>query len=144
MGEAAEVEEVNILAQLKPFLTDSPPRGESMPRPVPDTVMTVQPLLAPNDLNQPSPEAEERAVRAYVAANRETISLHAAGITLLCSISQQKYQAWSKDTKKQMLALASAIGPSWRPEGGISVLIEPSYSCHRVYGQNLCSLIYSV
>ena len=114
-----------------------------MPRPAPDTLRTVQPLLAANEFKQPNPEAEEQAVRAYMAANRETISLHAAGTALLCSISQQKNQAWSKDTGKQILALASVIGPSWRPEGGRSVLIELLYSCHWVYRSKLCSFIYS-
>lgn len=61
--------------------------------------------------------AETQAVRAYLAANGRAPSLHAAGIALLSALPQEHQQRWTKDTAEQALALASALGSGWRPEG---------------------------
>ena len=117
-GEAAEAEELNILAQLRPFLSEQPPSRDQLPfqaaqAPAADS----QKDAVVRSSVQTDAAKEEQAVRAYVAANGQAVPLPIAGVQLLCSLSAQKWKEGAGETSKQMLALASALGPSWRPEG---------------------------
>lgn len=117
-GEAAEAEELNILAQLRPFLSEQPPSRDLLPfqaaqAPAADS----QTDLVVRRPMQTDAAKEEQAVRAYVAANGVAVSLPTAGVQLLCSLSAQKWEEGAGEISKQVLALASALGPSWRPEG---------------------------
>ena len=117
-GEAAEAEELNILAQLRPFLSEQPPSTDPPPlraaqAPAADSQKdaVVRPSVQTDAAN------EEQAVRAYVAANGQAVSLPTAGVQLLSSLSAQKWEEGAGVISKQILALVSALGPSWRPEG---------------------------
>ncbi len=62
---------------------------------------------------------EERAVRAYLTTNGRAASRQTAGIALLSAVLQQNQGCWRKDTAEQTLALASALGRTWRPDGNL-------------------------
>jgi hypothetical protein len=74
-------------------------------------------------------EAEEFNILAQLRA----VSLPTTGVQLLCSLSAQKREEAAGETSKQVLALASALGPSWRPEGTSappsSMICTLSYTC---------------
>lgn len=122
----AEAAEVNILALLRPFLTQQPPGGVKKLLPASESQSAGQQIkLLPSSAVQAEAHngqaIEGQAVRAYVAANVEAASVHAAGVKLLCALSQQKGQPWLGDTSKQMLNLAAALRLSWKPSGAHSV-----------------------
>ena len=115
--DAGEEEDVNIIAELRPFLPHEPPLIERNPfradeAPVPDMQSTASALSG-----VPDAVAEAQAVKAYLAANGRASSLYAAGIALLSAMPQEHRQRWTKGTAEQALALASALGSAWRPEG---------------------------
>ena len=132
-GEAGEV---NILALLRPFLTRQPPSREGTLLLAPPAHSAAPPSAVPATPSGQERAAEERAVRAYLAASGEAPSVLAAGAKLLCAVAQQKGQPWPCDLAKQMLSLAAVLCPSWKPEGGmhpaplLNLLARTSTICH--------------
>ena len=110
---------MNILALLSPFLTRQLPSREGTPLPAPHAQSAAPASAALTTPSGQERAAEERAVRAYLAASAEAPSVLAAGARLLCAVAQQKGQLWPRDLAKQMLSLAAVLRSSWKPEGGM-------------------------
>ncbi len=110
-------EEVNILAELRPFLPHEPPLVDDMTSRAADAPDMVREAKEATRSGVQDAVAEEQAVRAYVASNGRAGSVHAAGLGLLKALPQEHRQHWTRDTAERALALASALGSTWRPEG---------------------------
>ncbi len=117
-SEAAESEELSILAKLRPFLSEKPPSRDPLSFQAPQApAVDSQTDLFAEPSGQAEAVKEEQAVSAYVAAHGEAACLHSAGVQLLCTICAEKWATGSGKISKQVLALVSALGPSWRPKG---------------------------
>ena len=108
---------MNILALLSPFMTRRPPSREGTPLPAPHAQSAALASAVRATPSKQERAAEERIVRAYLAASGEAPSALAAGAKLLCAVAQQKNQQWPRDLAKQTLSLAAVLRPSWKPEG---------------------------
>ena len=116
--DAGEEEEVNVIAELRPFLPHEPPMTESTLSTAAEAPDKEVGECAQSEVQDTL--AEEQAVRAYLTANGRAASLQLAGIALLYAMVQHNRGCWRKDTAKHTLALASALGSSWRPDGNSS------------------------
>lgn len=117
MGEACIEVEINILAELRPFLPNEPPLADILPAGAAEAMVATK---EHEEMPQPALQnaaPEEHAVRAILSAHGRATSLHAAGIALMQAMLHQDQQWWTEGIAEQTLALASALGCSWRPEG---------------------------
>ena len=85
---------MNILALLSPFMTRQPPSREGTPLPAPPAHSSAPASAVLATSSRQDRTAEERAVRAYLAASGEAPSALAAGVKLLCIVAQQKGLVW--------------------------------------------------
>ena len=139
----AEVEagEVNILALLSPFMTRQFPSRQGTPLAAPHAQSAAPASAVPATPSGQERAAEERAVRAYIAASGEAPSAMAAGATLLCAVVQQKGQPWPRDLAKQTLSLAAVLRPSWKAKGEMPLML-PQYKGMHV-GPRLIMLCFN-
>ena len=117
------------MAELQPFLQHEPPLIGHRTSTAADAVDMDRDLKKAAQLGVQDAVAEEQAVRAFVRTNGRAASLHAAGVALLNVLPQVHHQRWTRDTAERALALASALGSTWRPEGTFSLSVHNLETC---------------